>query len=190
MLPGRSASLTSADLSRPESIGTVVTAVGTEPLDLLVYSAAQWESDPSISATTETEMADLVNVSLTSFISIVQHLAQPLSTATRAVVVVLGSTAGLSKQAAGRPGYAAAKAGLRSACLALNQQFAGTSVTVTCLSLGAIGPTDRAPDASARISYASIGATIDYLAGLSATATVTEIVMPGRDFDSGPGTDG
>ncbi|MEO1190313.1 MAG: SDR family oxidoreductase [Pseudomonadota bacterium] len=127
-----------ADLSTPEGIATTVAAVGSEPLDALLYLGGVWETGAFTEAYDFQESPDaesrfLLAVNLVAPIELVKALAGNLAAAPNPRVIAVGSTSGLENRASPEVANTASKFGLRGALQALRLALRGRGIAFTLL---------------------------------------------------------
>lgn len=177
-----------ADLSK-SGWTSGLSVVGNVPIDMLVFSAGTWESDPDITNTPSHEFYDILGVNTAAFIAGVVALFHNLVSAKRGYVVAIGSTASLENATGPRAAYAASKFGIRGAVHGLRELFRSTNVGVCCLSPGGLAsdvPFGAGLDealrvhAGERIPTQDIAIMIKALSQLSFASCVKEIDMPAQ----------
>jgi NAD(P)-dependent dehydrogenase (short-subunit alcohol dehydrogenase family) len=115
-------------------------------VDVLVNNAGVSWHKP-LSATSPTEVAELVDVNLTGAMILTRAVLPAMLERGRGVII---SVASLSGRVAMEPLYSASKYGLRGFSLALRRQLDGTGVTASLVSPGKI-ETDMTRGESARM---------------------------------------
>ena len=133
-----------ADLSAPGAGATVASAVGDDPLDVVIYNAGIWEhsafSDSyDVMQVDDAETERIIAVNLTSAIVCIRALVPNLRKSTGAKAIFIGSTSGLDNSSGREVAYAASKFGLRGATHALRENLRADGIAVTCLNPGNIG---------------------------------------------------
>ncbi|OXM13316.1 SDR family NAD(P)-dependent oxidoreductase [Paenibacillus herberti] len=132
-----------ADLSLPgESSGIASTLNGTT-IDVLIYNVGIWESkgftdDYDFENDSQDEIAQIINVNITSAITCIQKLLPNLKQSDNAKIFLIGSTAGLDNNDFTQVSFAATKFGLRGISNSLREHVKQYGIGVTCINPGEI----------------------------------------------------
>lgn len=172
------------DVSDAATIVALKAAIGTDPVSCLVYNVGIWERS-GFDAATDTEVARVVDVSLTAAAVVVHTLLSPLR-AGAGHVILIGSTSGLENEGSTAVAYTAAKFGLRGVAHALRELLRPDGVRVTVINIGSTAtdvPLGNVPEALARYDGSrmpvdDIVQVVTTILSLSAAACVKEIDMP------------
>jgi short-subunit dehydrogenase len=123
-----------ADLNQPQqSSAAVGQTVGNSPIGTLIYNAGIWERSPLGNIPTE-NIEMIVNVNLTSALTIIQKLLPNIRAVESSTVVLVGSTCGLENEGAQIAGYVSTKFGLRGLAYALRETVRKDWIRVVCIS--------------------------------------------------------
>lgn len=181
-----------ADLSDPHlSTAVIARAIGSNPLDVVIYNAGIWERQP-YRQTSADELLEICHVNLCTPVVLLQRLLPNIEAGHNSLVVLIGSTCGLENEGAADVAYTATKFGLRGLASALRETLRPSDIRVTCLSPGSIASDvdwTAGPDAALqqhdakRIPVADIVTLINTLRTLSPATCAKEIVLPAQ-FDT------
>jgi NAD(P)-dependent dehydrogenase (short-subunit alcohol dehydrogenase family) len=133
-----------ADLSVPETAATQISeAVGTQPIDFLLYNAGIWEENAftdtySFEKSTHKEIQQIINVNLLSAILCTHCLIPNLKLSSNPRVVYISSLSGLDNSGAPEVANTASKFGLRGVVHALRECLREHRIPVTSLNPGSI----------------------------------------------------
>lgn len=173
------------DLSKPEKVSSVIKpVVGTSPIDTLIYNAGIWESD-AFNNTPEQMLIDIINVNLTSLLTLVNALHDNLS-AGKGNIILIGSTCGLENEGADCVAYTASKFGVRGAAHSLREHFRNLGVRVTVISPGSmatdipLSQTQTALDKyeNQRMPVSDILEVVKCIRNVTPATTLKEIIIP------------
>lgn len=173
-----------ADVSTDAGIAATVAAVGSEPLDALLYLGGIWEtgafrSDYDFAKSPPAETRAVINVNLIAPILLTQALAPALARAANPRVVLMGSTAGLP--GAGDPEVAntASKAGLIGAAEAMAQALRPSRIGVTVINPGDVATPEVENDiATGTVLSAPPIPIADLLAAIEFVLTCSPAAVP------------
>ena len=118
-----------ADLSAPDGVEALVTAVAERELDILVNNAGMGASYDIEAAIDLAEVDRCIHLNLIAPIHLATRLLPGLRSRPEAMIVNVTSGLAIAPRA-GSPIYSATKAGLRSFTMALRAQLAATQVHV------------------------------------------------------------
>ncbi len=181
----RSAKWVEMDLSKPDKLlGCIKPFVHNAPVDTLIYNAGIWEND-TFRNTSQQELIDIINVNLTSLITLVHALHDNL-VAGKGNIILIGSTCGLENEGANCVGYVAGKFGVRGAAHSLREYFRELGVRVTVINPGSMA-TDlplSEPELALnkyetrRMPVSDILEVVKCVRNVSAATTLKEITIP------------
>ncbi|USG65953.1 SDR family NAD(P)-dependent oxidoreductase [Brevibacillus ruminantium] len=184
-----------ADLSTNTASLTIADALQGEDIDVLIYNVGIWESkgfvvgydfeqdDPS-------EIAEILQVNLTSTITCIQKLLPNLKKAKHAKIILIGSTAGLENTGFAQVTFAASKFGLRGIAHSLRAFVKKFGISVTCINPGAIAtqvPYEAGPEKviaayqGSQIPLQDIVSLVKCVIHLSPASCVKEIHIPAME---------
>ena len=169
------------DLSAPDQLCKAsLSAIGDEPIHLLVHSAGIWEAEPFEESSPQ-RLLEILNVNLNSAVLLVRLLERNLREG-RGNIVFIGSTWGLENSGTSRVASAASKFGLRGAAHALREHFREAMVRVSCISpswFSTDAPQDEtfAGRVSRPIPIADIVELVRCISRLSDATCVKELVI-------------
>ena len=185
-----------ADVSSDTGIDAIASAVGTEPLDALLFLGGTWESG----AFTETydflssprsETRNVIAVNLIAPILLVQSLAGNLAQASNPRVVFIGALSGLDNAATAEVANTASKFGLRGAAQALARALRPQGIGVTVINPGNVATPEVLEDIACGafgdqtpIPIGDLTRTLDYLLSLSADTVPQDINLVQKQPES------
>jgi len=176
-----------ADLTEPKkSAAAVGEAVGDTPIGTLIYNAGIWERSPLGFIPAE-NLERIVNINLTSALTVVQTLLPNMRAIEGSTVVLIGSICGLENEGTQVAGYVSSKFGLRGLAHALRESVRADWIRVVCISPGSMATDLDFEDGveaalrkhnRSRIPVADIVALVRCVMNLSVATCVKEIIVP------------
>lgn len=133
-----------ADLTAPEGLVSVKSALSDAPLDALLYMGGTWEtdaftSDYAFEACMDDDMARVIAVNLMAPIRLVKALLPNLRRSDNPKIVFMGALSGLDNFPAREVANSASKFGLRGAIHALREELRDERIGVTVINPGYVG---------------------------------------------------
>lgn len=176
-----------ADLRQPRQAAAAIgEAIGDAAVRDLVYNAGIWEKTllPNVPAE---EIEDIVNVNLTSALTVVQRILPNIRSQEGGSIVLIGSTCGVENEGAQVAAYVSTKFGLRGLAYALRETVRKDWIRVVCISPGGTATDVDYQDGvdaallkynRKRIPVADIVELIRCVTNLSVATCVKEIIVP------------
>ncbi|WP_442601830.1 SDR family NAD(P)-dependent oxidoreductase [Paenibacillus sp. KN14-4R] len=132
-----------ADLSLSDASNRIANTLKGVTVDVLIYNVGIWESrgfreDYDFENDDPNEIANIINVNVTSSITCIQKLLPNLKRSDNAKIFLIGSTAGLENNNLTQISFAASKFGLRGICNSLREHVKKYGIGVTCINPGEI----------------------------------------------------
>jgi short-subunit dehydrogenase len=132
-----------ADLSLADASTQIANTLCGVTLDVLIYNVGIWESkgfrdDYDFEKDTVDEIANIINVNLTSAITCIQKLLPNLKKSDNAKIFLIGSTAGLENNDFTQISFVTSKFGIRGMGNSLREHVKKYSIGVTCINPGEI----------------------------------------------------
>jgi NAD(P)-dependent dehydrogenase (short-subunit alcohol dehydrogenase family) len=158
------------DLSKLDAGAAIAAQLAGRPLDVVVYNAGIWENSAwsggyDAARVPDEETARIVQVNLTSAITLLGKLLPSLRQSENPKVILIGSISGLENVRGQEVAYGASKFGLRGVAHALREHWRAHGVGVSILNPGSFDG----------IGHADLVASVRYMASLSRTALVKEL---------------
>ena len=178
-----------ADVTTDAGLATIVDAVGTDPLDALLYLGGTWENGAftdayRFSQSTRSETLSVLATNLVAPIELTRCLTPNLAAASNGRAIFIGSTSGLEGQAGPEVANSASKFGLRGAVAAMRVALAGQGVGLTLIHPANVATPEVEEDIAAGrfapqrpIPMADLLATLDYILSLSPDSDPGEITL-------------
>ncbi|WP_119168936.1 SDR family NAD(P)-dependent oxidoreductase [Algihabitans albus] len=176
-----------ADVATDEGLDDLRAAIGSQPLDGLLFLGGTWEkgaftADYDFSRSPRSEIRAVIAVNLTAPILLAQSLAGNLAKAPNPRVVFIGALSGLDNAATVEVANTASKFGLRGAAQALALALRPQGIGVTVINPGNLATPEVLEDiasgafgAQVPIPLEDLIRTLDYLLSLSADAVPQDI---------------
>lgn len=180
------------DLTQPNAAGKIAAAVGSNPLDLLLYNAGIWEStafsdEYNFEELDPAENQRVIAVNLTAAVDCVQKLLSNVRQAKHGKIVVIGSTSSLPNIGGPEIAYSASKFGILGMVHALREITRDDGIAVTCINPGLIATEIKLEEEEERLkSYSGeyglpvgdLVKVVQMVQSLSPFACVKEINIP------------
>lgn len=180
------------DLSSQQHIPALKDALKGVAIDVCIYNVGVWEKrgfedDYTFDKDEVGDIANLININLTSTITYIQALLPNLRQAENGKIVLIGSTAGLEHSNNEQVSFVTSKFGLRGITNALREHLRKDKITVTCINLGELAaevPFEEGAEKAiklyegTRIPVQDIVAIVQCVINLSPVSCVKEINIP------------
>ncbi|WP_042473345.1 SDR family NAD(P)-dependent oxidoreductase [Bacillus ndiopicus] len=180
------------DLSSQQQISDLKEALKDIALDVLIYNVGVWEKrgfedDYTFDQDEIVDIANLININLTSTITYIQALLPNLRQAKNAKIILIGSTAGLDHTNNAQVSFVTSKFGLRGIANALREHLRKDGIPVTCINPGELAaevPYEEGAEKAihlyegTRIPVQDIVAIVQCVLNLSSVSCVKEINIP------------
>lgn len=175
-----------ADAESESFSDDILEAVGSTPVDVLIYNAGISGVTP-FSKATEKNLSNVLRVNLESFVRLSNRLLPNILNGTAKTIICISSTCGLPNEGTSNVAYTASKFGLRGAVHALREELRPHGCKVTAISPGSIASDvdfDLGAQAALeqhmqkRIPVHDLVSTVQYVLSLSPASCVKEIHIP------------
>ena len=180
------------DLSSQQHIPALKEALKDVVIDVLIYNVGVWEKrgfedDYTFDNDEVGDIANLININLTSTITYIQALLSNLRQAENGKIILIGSTAGLDHTNNAQVSFVTSKFGLRGITNALREHVRKDKITVTCINPGELAaevPFEEGAEKAiklyegTRIPVQDIVAIVQCIINLSPVSCVKEINIP------------
>lgn len=132
-----------ADLAKPDASHIIANTLNDVTIDVLIYNVGIWESkgfrdDYDFEKDDPTEIANIININVTSAITCIQKLLPNLKKSDNAKIFLIGSTAGLEHNDFTQVSFTASKFGLRGIGNSIREHVKKYGIGVTCINPGEI----------------------------------------------------
>ena len=129
------------DLASQQHIPTLKEALQGVAIDVLIYNVGVWEKrgfedDYTFDKDEVGDIANLININLTSTITYIQALLPNVRQAENGKIILIGLTAGLDHTNNTQVSFVTSKFGLRGITNALREHVREDKITVTCINPG------------------------------------------------------
>ncbi|EON70608.1 SDR family NAD(P)-dependent oxidoreductase [Lysinibacillus sphaericus] len=163
-----------------------------ECVDVLIYNVGVWEEkgfedDYDFEQDDPTDIANIININITSTITYIQALLPNLRKSENGKIILIGSTAGLDHTNNNQVSFVASKFGIRGITNALREHVRKDRIAVTCVNPGELAaeiPYEDGPEKAiteyngTRIPVQDIVAIVKCVVSLSNVSCVKEIHIP------------
>ncbi|WP_068986317.1 MULTISPECIES: SDR family NAD(P)-dependent oxidoreductase [Lysinibacillus] len=180
------------DLSSQQHIPALKEALKGVAIDVLIYNVGVWEKrgfedDYTFDNDEVGDIANLININLTSTITYIQALLSNLRQAENGKIILIGSTAGLDHTNNAQVSFVTSKFGLRGITNALREHVRKDKISVTCINPGELAaevPFEEGAEKAiklyegTRIPVQDIVAIVQCVINLSPVSCVKEINIP------------
>lgn len=180
------------DLSSQQHISALKEALKDVAIDVCIYNVGVWEKrgfedDYTFDNNEVGDIANIININLTSTITYIQALLPNLRQAENWKVILIGSTAGLDHTNNAQVSFVASKFGLRGITNALREHTRKDKISVTCINPGELAadvPFEEGAEKAiklyegTRIPVQDIVAIVRCVINLSPVSCVKEINIP------------
>lgn len=182
-----------ADVTTDDGLDRVVVAVGTRPLDALLYLGGTWENGAFTDAyrfvaSPREETRRVIEVNLVAPILLTQMLLPALSLGTNPRVLLMGALSGRDGSATPEVANTASKFGLRGAAQAMALSLRPHAVGVTVINPGNVATPEVLDDIAAGrsspqrpIPMSDLLATLELVLALSSATVPAEIDLTQAD---------
>ncbi|NEQ32389.1 MAG: SDR family NAD(P)-dependent oxidoreductase [Leptolyngbya sp. SIO4C5] len=179
-----------ADLSDLAGIETVAIAVGSEPLDALLYMGGTWETHAftpqyRFEACSDEDIARVIAVNLVAPIRLVKALLPALRRAANPKIIFMGALSGRDNFSGREVANSASKFGLRGVVHSLREELRSQQIGVTVINPGNVGTPEVLADLAAdnltggeAIPLTDLMKIIDCILSLSRATCIKEIDVP------------
>lgn len=132
-----------ADLVKPDASHLIANTLNDVTIDVLIYNVGIWESkgfrdDYDFEKDDPAEIANIININVTSAITCIQKLLPNLKKSDNAKIFLIGSTAGLEHNDFTQVSFTASKFGLRGIGNSIREHVKKYGIGVTCINPGEI----------------------------------------------------
>lgn len=132
-----------ADLAKPDASHIIANTLNDVTIDVLIYNVGIWESkgfrdDYDFEQDDPAEIANIININVTSAITCIQKLLPNLKKSDNAKIFLIGSTAGLEHNDFTQVSFTASKFGLRGIGNSIREHVKKYGIGVTCINPGEI----------------------------------------------------
>jgi NAD(P)-dependent dehydrogenase (short-subunit alcohol dehydrogenase family) len=190
--PAQAGQWIAADVATEEGLDTIELAVGTGPLDAMLYLGGVWEEGAfteayAFSRSTGAETRRVLDVNLVAPIELMRRLAPVLARSPNPRALFIGSLSGIPGGASPEVANTASKFGLMGMAEALRLSLTGSGIAVTVINPGNVATdeveayiiegrfTEQVP-----IPMSDLIAAIDLVLALSPAAEITRIDLAQR----------
>ncbi len=180
------------DLSSQQHIPALKEALQGVAIDVCIYNVGVWEKhcfedDYTFDKDEVGDIANLININVTSTIKYIQALLPNLRQAENGKIILIGSTAGLDHSNNAQVSFVTSKFVLRSITNALREHVRKDKIAVTCINPGELAaevPFEEGAEKAiklyegTRIPVQDIVAIVKCVINLSPVSCVKEISIP------------
>lgn len=180
------------DLSSQQHIPALKEALRDIAIDVCIYNVGVWEKhgfedDYTFDKDEVGDIANLININVTSTIKYIQALLPNLRQAENGKIILIGSTAGLDHSNNAQVSFVTSKFGLRGITNALREHVRKDKIAVTCINPGELAaevPFEEGAEKAiklyegTRIPVQDIVAIVKCVINLSPVSCVKEISIP------------
>lgn len=181
-----------ADLAKPDASTLIANTLNNVTLDVLIYNVGIWESkgfrdDYNFENDDPAEIANIININVTSTITCIQKLLPNLKKSDNAKIFLIGSTAGLEHNDFTQVSFTASKFGLRGIGNSIREHVKKYGIGVTCINPGEIATQIPLEDGiekvlstygGTQIPLQDLVSLVKCVMNLSKASCVKEINMP------------
>jgi len=179
-----------ADLSDLAGIETVVTAIGDEPLDALLYMGGTWETHAftpqyRFEACSDEDIVRVIAVNLVAPIRLVKALLPALRKSDNPKIIFMGALSGRDNFPGREVANSASKFGLRGVVHSLREELRSQQIGVTVINPGNVGTPEVLTDIAAEnltggeaIPLSDLFHILDCILSLSRATCIKEIDVP------------
>lgn len=195
--PARAGQWIAADVATETGLHAIEMAVGTRPLDAMLYLGGVWEEGAfteaySFARSTNAETRHVLDVNLVAPIELMRRLAPALARSNNPRALFIGSLSGIPGGASPEVANTASKFGLMGMAEALRLSLTGSGIAVTVINPGNVATEEVEADITegrfaeqVPIPMADLIAAIDLVLALSPAAEIARIDLAQRH----PGSD-
>lgn len=181
-----------ADLAKPDASTLIANTLNDVTIDVLIYNVGIWESkgfrdDYNFENDDPAEIANIININVTSTITCIQKLLPNLKKSDNAKIFLIGSTAGLEHNDFTQVSFTASKFGLRGIGNSIREHVKKYGIGVTCINPGEIATQIPLEDGiekvlstygGTQIPLQDLVSLVKCVMNLSKASCVKEINMP------------
>ncbi|NEP18894.1 MAG: SDR family NAD(P)-dependent oxidoreductase [Leptolyngbya sp. SIO4C1] len=179
-----------ADLSDLAGIKTVVTAIGNDSLDALLYMGGTWETHAftpqyRFAACSDEDIVRVIAVNLVAPIRLVKALLPALQRSDTPRIIFMGALSGRDNFPGREVANSASKFGLRGVVHSLREELRSQRIGVTVINPGNIGTPEVLADLAAEnltddeaIPLSDLLRILDCVLALSRSTCIKEIDVP------------
>ncbi|MDN4618488.1 SDR family NAD(P)-dependent oxidoreductase [Paenibacillus sp. PsM32] len=181
-----------ADLAKPDASTLIGNTLNDVTIDVLIYNVGIWESkgfrdDYDFENDDPAEIANIININVTSTITCIQKLLPNLKKSDNAKIFLIGSTAGLEHNDFTQVSFTASKFGLRGIGNSIREHVKKYGIGVTCINPGEIATQIPLEDGvekvlstygGTQIPLQDLVSLVKCVMNLSKASCVKEINMP------------
>lgn len=160
-----------ADLNDVHSSEYIREAIKCDTIDLFIYCSGTWEMVP-LSEISASDIQEIINVNLSSFIANIFSLVDKLRLA-KGKVIAIGSTSGLDNAVGGGPVYAASKFGMRGAIHGFRSLLSDMDISSSIINIGGFNKVDSHDEN--RIDLSEALRVVDMISSSGPSACIKEI---------------
>lgn len=182
----------SADISTPEGIQSVSTAIGDRPIDALLFMGGVWEEGAftdqyNFLTSSDAETRHVIAVNTIAPIELTKQMTPNLAKADNPRAIFIGSLSGIENRASKEVANTASKYGLRGAAQALRLALQDHKIGVTVINPGNVATEEVLSDieegkfpAQTPIALSDIIATIEWILSLSPAVDIGDVNLHQR----------
>lgn len=179
-----------ADLSDLAGIETVVTAIGDDSLDALLYMGGTWETHAftphyRFEACSDEDIVRVIAVNLVAPIRLVKALLPALRRSDNPKIIFMGALSGRDNFPGREVANSASKFGLRGVVHSLREELRSQQIGVTVINPGNVGTPEVLADIAAEnltggeaIPLSDLFRILDCILSLSRATCIKEIDVP------------
>lgn len=181
-----------ADLAKLDASQIIANTLNDVTIDVLIYNVGIWESkgfrdDYNFEQDDPAEIANIININVTSTITCIQKLLPNLKKSDNAKIFLIGSTAGLEHNDFTQVSFTASKFGLRGIGNSIREHVKKYGIGVTCINPGEIATQIPLEDGiekvlstygGTQIPLQDLVSLVKCVMNLSKASCVKEINMP------------
>ena len=179
-----------ADLSDLAGVETVVTAIGDDCLDALLYMGGTWETHAftrhyRFEDCSDADITQVITVNLLAPIRLVKALLPALRRSNNPKIIFMGALSGRDNFPGREVANSASKFGLRGVVHSLREELRSSQISVTVINPGNVGTPEVLSDLAAdnllggeAIPLTDLLRIIDCILSLSRATCIKEIDVP------------
>ena len=181
-----------ADVTTDKGIDSIMSHVGTTPIDGLLFMGGIWEENAFTDSydfltSPRQEIRDIISVNLVAPIVLAHSVAKNLSMTPNPRIVLMGSTSGMDNHSPQEVAYTASKFGLRGVSQSLAIALKHINIGVSIINPGYVGTSEVQNDIASGVGslespipLVDVVRTIEYILDSSSSTVPQEINMTGK----------
>lgn len=182
-----------ADISTPEGIEKVISELGNEKLDAVIFSSGIWETYGFTDAfdflkTSDSETRDIFSVNVIAPIELTKRLVKNLIFASNPRAIYIGALSGTEGYASSQVAYIGSKYALRGAIKGLSHALKEKGIGFTTINPANVGTEEVIQDIKegrfseqVPIPMSDVISSIEWILSLSNAVDISEINLAQRD---------